>query len=203
MHLLGERSLGVLILVLLALLVAVKRVATGSVMDRPRGGPLVQAVNIFNLLFLLVVNPLAGALLVARRLAVSDPTHASATPQLVAVLEIGGLALYLAGVLLMASALLALGRNYQLGGCAPRPGDRLTREGPYRLVRHPMYLAAWCIALGLACLVQSWAVFGVFCIYVALVLALVPVEEKGLRAAYGERYAGFQQSTARLLPLIY
>ena len=58
-------------------------------------------------------------------------------------------------------------------------------DGPYRVVRHPMYSAALSIALGLACLIQSGACFAVFCIYLALILPLIPVEEaevaEGLR----------------------
>ena len=203
MHLLGERTLGVVILVLLGVLVTVKRVATGSVLDRPEGGLLVQVVNVFNLLFLLVVNPVAAILLIARRLAAADPTHVTVARPTLAVLEITGLILYVGGFLVMAAALLTLGENYQLGGCSPRPGDSLVRKGPYRLVRHPMYLAAWCICLGLSCLIQSWAAFGLFCVYVVLVLVLVPTEEEGLLNVYGEQYASFQQTTRRLVPFVY
>jgi protein-S-isoprenylcysteine O-methyltransferase Ste14 len=203
MHLLGERTLGVVILVLLGVLVTVKRVATGSALDRPKGGLLVQAVNVFNLFFLLVANPVAAVLLIARWLAVNDPTHATIADPALTILEITGLILYVAGFLLMAAAMLTLGENYQLGGCSPRPGDSLVGKGPYRLVRHPMYLAAWCISLGLSCLIQSWAAFGVFCVYVVLVLLLVPTEEKGLRNAYGEQYAALQRGTRRLIPFVY
>lgn len=58
MHLFDQRLLGILVLVLLGGLVVVKRMATGSVLDRPRGNFLIQLVNGFNLFFLLMVNPL-------------------------------------------------------------------------------------------------------------------------------------------------
>ncbi|MBE3134876.1 MAG: hypothetical protein IMZ55_15520, partial [Acidobacteria bacterium] len=54
MHLLDQEILGIAILCLLGMLVIVKQTATGSVLDRPRGDLLVQAVNVFNLFFLLV-----------------------------------------------------------------------------------------------------------------------------------------------------
>jgi protein-S-isoprenylcysteine O-methyltransferase Ste14 len=60
-----------------------------------------------------------------------------------------------------------------------------------------------CISLGLAWLTQSCAAFGVFCVYVVLILVLVPAEEEGLRRAYGEEYAALQRKTRRLLPLVY
>ncbi len=55
-----QRILGMAILFLLGMLVTVKRVATGSILDKPKGSLLTQFVNIFNLFFLLIVNPLAA-----------------------------------------------------------------------------------------------------------------------------------------------
>lgn len=103
----------------------------------------------------------------------------------------------------MAWALIRLGRNYQLGGSTPRSEDEMVRDGPYRLVRHPMYTAALSISLGLACLIQSWAFFGVFCIYLALILPLIAMEEDGLQKAYGERYDAYRRKTKRIIPFVY
>lgn len=204
MHLLDQRILGIVILFLLGMLVTVKQISTGSILDKPKGNLLVQVVNIFNLFFLLVVNPLAAVLLILRRLATTDPTHIVIdTPWILMVLEIAGLVMYVAGFLLMAWALITLGRHYQLGGSAPRSEDKLVGEGPYKLVRHPMYAAALGIAVGLACLSQSWAFFGVFCIYLALILPLISMEEDGLRKAYGEQYVTYLRKTRKLIPLIY
>ena len=204
MHLLDQRILGIGVLLLLGMLVVVKRAATGSILDQPKGDLMVQLVNIFNLFFLLVVNPLAAILLITRRLATIDPTHMTiAEPWILTVLELVGLVLYVIGYLLMAGALITLGRNYQLGGSAPRPEDTIVMGGPYRLVRHPMYTAALSISLGLACLIQSWAFFCVFCIYLVLIVLLIPVEEDGLRQAYGEQYVAYQQESRKLIPFVY
>jgi protein-S-isoprenylcysteine O-methyltransferase Ste14 len=204
MHLLGERTLGIVILLLLAGLVVVKRFATGSVLDRPRGGLLVQAVNVFNLFFLLVANPLAAVLLVTSRLATSDPTNFKlGAPGILVGVEIVGLALYVAGYFLMARALIVLARNYQLGGCAPRAADRMIVSGPYRLIRHPMYSAALSIALGLTCLIQSWAAASVLCVYLVLISLLIPLEEAGLQRAYGDAYVAYQRNSKKLIPLVY
>jgi protein-S-isoprenylcysteine O-methyltransferase Ste14 len=204
MHLFDQRLLGIAILFLLAMLITVKRVATGSIVDKPKGNLLVQLVNIFNLFFLLVVNPVAAVLLVARRLETIDPTHISIDePWLLVVLEIVGLMKYVLGYFLMAGALITLGRNYQLGGSAPRSEDEMVRDGAYKLVRHPMYTAALSISLGLACLIQSWAFFCVFCIYLGLILLMIPVEEKDLQKAYGERYRAYQKATRKLVPFVH
>ena len=107
------------------------------------------------------------------------------------------------GVLGIAILLITLGRNYQLGGTAPRSEDKIILDGPYKHVRHPMYAAALSISLGLACLSQSWACFGVFYVYFVLVLLLIPVEEEGLQRAYGEPYAVYRRTVKRLVPLLY
>jgi protein-S-isoprenylcysteine O-methyltransferase Ste14 len=204
MHVLDQRVLGVGILALLVMLVVVKRVRTGSVLDRPKGPLLVQLVNAFNLVFLLIVNPLAAVALILRRTETVDPTRVViGAPTLRMVVEIAGLTAYVLGFLLMAWALFSLGRNYQLGGSAPRADDAMVVRGPYRLVRHPMYTAALGIALGLSFLTQSLACFLVFCGYLVLILLLVPVEDEGLRQAYGERYVGYQRKTGRLLPWVF
>jgi len=203
MHLFDQRILGSAVLFLLCILVVVKQTATGSILDKPKGNLLVQLVNIFNLFFLLIVNPIAAIFLITRRLETIDPTHmAIEVPWLLMVLEIFGLALYAMGYLLMAWALIRLGSNYQLGGSSPRAEDRIVMDGPYRLIRHPMYTAALSISLGLACLIQSWAFFGVFCIYLALILLLIPREEIELRKAYGEQYVSYQQKTRKLVPFV-
>jgi protein-S-isoprenylcysteine O-methyltransferase Ste14 len=203
MHLLGQRTLGIIILSLLVALVLVKRVATGSVVEKPEGSLLVQLVNAFNLIFLLIVNPMVALALAFRRVETADPTHVViGAPGLLTALEIAGLALYVLAFLFMAWALMGLGRNYQLGGSAPRAGDAMVASGPYRLVRHPMYTAALSNALGLAFATQSAACLIMFCVYLVLILRLIPLEEEGLRQAYGERYVAYRRETGKLLPLV-
>lgn len=204
MHILDQSTLGIAILLLLALLVIVKRFATGSILDKPQGNFAVQIVNIFNLFFLLVVNPLAAVLLITGRIVSIDPSHITITAQwLVTLLEAVGLVLYVTGFFLMAWALNMLGRNYQLGGSVPRPEDKMILAGPYRLVRHPMYTAALSICLGLAFLLQLGLLIGIFVIYLALIISLIPIEENALRKAYGEQYQLYQQKTRKLIPFIY
>lgn len=203
MHLCDQRILGVAILFLLGFLVVVKRMATGSVLDRPKGNFLIQLVNSFNLFFLLIVNPLAAILLVTRHMEIIDPTRINIDePWIVLGLEIIGLVMVMIGYFLMARALITLGCNYQLGGSAPR-SDKMVIDGPYKLVRHPMYTAALSISLGLACLIQSWIFFYVFCIYLVLIIPLISVEEDGLRKAYGEQYRAYRQKAKKLIPFIY
>jgi protein-S-isoprenylcysteine O-methyltransferase Ste14 len=204
MHLFDERILGILILALLGAVVAVKQIATGSILDQPKGSFLVQLVNVFNLFFLLVVNPLAAVLAILRRLEWLDPSRVTiAIPWFLTALEMAGLVVYTAGFLLMVWALASLGRSYQLGGSDPRTGDRMVMAGPYRVIRHPMYAAALAISLGLACLTQALAFLAVFCIYLVLMLFLIPMEEAGLQTAYGDQYRAYQRRTKAVVPFLF
>jgi protein-S-isoprenylcysteine O-methyltransferase Ste14 len=202
MHILDQRTLGIVILLLLAVLVIIKKTVTGSILKgRPKSHLRTRLTHLFNLFFLLIVNPLAAILLISGHLETVDLTRLAINrPWLLMGVEIGGIGLYGMGFLLMAWALIRLGRNYQAGGSDPRACDGMVMGGPYRLVRHPMYAAALVISLGLACVVQSLALFSVFCIYLVLILLLIPAEEEGLRRAYGEQYVAYQQRVKRLFP---
>ena len=204
MYLIDQRILGLLILLLLSVLVITKQLTTGSILDKPKGRFLVQLVNIFNLFFLLVVNPLVAILLITQNLETFDLTRlAIENTGIVIILEVVGLVLYIMGYLLMAWALIRLRRNYQLGGSLPRSTDKLVIMGPYHFVRHPMYAAALYISLGLAFLTQSLACLAVFCIYFVLITLLIPLEEQGLHQAYGEGYGEYQHKVRKLIPFLY
>ena len=205
MHLLDQRTLGIVMLLLLGTLVILKQKATGSILrDKPKGNLWVWITHVFNLFFLLIANPLAGILLITRRLEGNDPTHLAVDlPWLLMGLEVGGMVLYVMGYFLMAWALVRLGSNYQVGGSAPRAADEMVMDGPYGVFRHPMYTAALCLSLGLACLIQSLACFSVFCVYIVLIILLIPVEEEGLRRAYGEQYIAYQQRVKRLVAIFF
>jgi protein-S-isoprenylcysteine O-methyltransferase Ste14 len=201
MHLINQRTLGILIIVLLGILVIIKRVATGSILEKPKGSIILWLVNIFNLLFLLIINPLAAILLIMEKMQSVDPNFLVIYSGLILLLvEIGGLIIYLSGFFLMAWALIRLGINYQLGGVDPRSSDKLVINGPYKFIRHPMYTAALCIALGLAFLIQSAACFATFCVYLLLIILLIPKEEESLVRAYGEPYKQYQQKVKKLVP---
>ncbi len=198
MAVLDRQVFGIVVLLLWAMLVLVKKFATGSLLgDKPAGGVGIWLVHIFNFSFLLVGNPVAAGLLILGR---TDTTKSSAES---AVIGTAGMLIAAAGYIVMGWSLLTLRRNYQVGGNAPRKSDKLFISGPYRIIRHPMYASAVCVALGLACLTRHPAFLLVFCTYVAIVLLLIPFEERALLRVYGGAYAAYQQRVKRLIPLLY
>lgn len=75
MHLLDQRILGIIMVFLLVTLVIVKRMATGSIFDKPGGNLVAKVASISNLFFLLIANLTAAVLLITRFLENIDPTH--------------------------------------------------------------------------------------------------------------------------------
>lgn len=67
-----------------------------------------------------------------------------------------GSALLLAGLVLAAAAARALGRALTPLP-SPRPGAPLSRRGPYRVVRHPIYTGLILLATGASLVGSPWA----------------------------------------------
>lgn len=81
----------------------------------------------------------------------------------------------------------------------PRSGARLITDGPYRWVRHPMYLGSLVIALG-ACVAgpQVWR-FAAWVILAVVLIAKARREERGLLAQFPE-YESYRRGRAFLIP---
>ena len=81
--------------------------------------------------------------------------------------------------------------------------EELTRDGPYRLVRHPLYLGSLLIGLGLVALAEHqliWlAAFGA--LYIGFYLPAMYVEELRLQSLFGAEYLEYMDEVPRLIPL--
>jgi protein-S-isoprenylcysteine O-methyltransferase Ste14 len=110
-----------------------------------------------------------------------------------------------AGALLGATGLLwwthrALGRNFS-GVLEIRKGHALVTRGPYRLVRHPMYLAFFVFGFGLLLLAANWLIAGAnLAVLTWMYLVRAPEEERMLAEHFGDAYSRYMQGTGRLLP---
>ena len=77
----------------------------------------------------------------------------------------------------------------------------LVTTGPYRLVRHPIYLGLSMLAMGEALAFASWpALLVVLAGIVPTFVWRASAEEKLLIATFGERYALYRKQTKMILP---
>jgi protein-S-isoprenylcysteine O-methyltransferase Ste14 len=84
----------------------------------------------------------------------------------------------------------------------PHPGGRLVPAGPYRVVRHPMYLGQLLIAVGApATLGCRWAFAVAFAAALVLVVRMEK-EEDALVRRYAE-YSTYRARAKRLLPFVF
>lgn len=76
-------------------------------------------------------------------------------------------------------------------------GREVTKSGPYRLVRHPLYAGSFVMGLGFA--IASWSAIVALLVLVYLVVSLtaaVRTEEADLRARFGSEYDRYQRGEA-------
>lgn len=113
--------------------------------------------------------------------------------------EWAGVVLQLCGTLWQFSSKLVLGRSF---GLLPAQRGLVTR-GPYRVVRHPIYLGYLVGHIGFLLANASWQNFAVLVLlYAAQVLRMQ--REEAVLARTSEEYRGYQQRVRwRLLPFVY
>ncbi|MCF7826853.1 MAG: hypothetical protein K9M55_11915 [Candidatus Marinimicrobia bacterium] len=183
---------GMIILVVSAIVGGIILLAPGSIrLQRPDCGWVGWTFNILNLLFFLVLIPLCGLMMV---LGIEIPfiicVKLPSTP-LNILFELVGLLLFLSGSLLLLWSRLSLRRSFRLAGVKPSQTDYLTLHGPYKLMRHPMYLSALLVLLGLSFILLSILVALMFFVMFWLIIKLIPEEEKQLDQAYPIAYAEY------------
>ena len=115
-------------------------------------------------------------------------------------LHVAGAALAVAGIAATLWAQLAMGTSWRIG-VDPDERTELVTDGPFALVRNPIFSAMIPTALGLTLLVPSVvALAGLVGLVVALELQVRVVEEPYLLRAQGEPYARYAERVGRFVP---
>lgn len=111
-----------------------------------------------------------------------------------------GAVLIFAGNLLFIWSHRALGRNWT-PFLEIRKGHTLVTDGPYRFVRHPMYVAIFLIGIGVSFVSANWIVALSYMLpLVILYLFRVSEEEKMMIEQFRDKYREYMLNTGRLVP---
>lgn len=103
----------------------------------------------------------------------------------------------LLGLALIATGLLL--RSWAAGVIVKR--EALATEGPYALVRHPLYLGSFLIALGLAQIMEDrLAIAATMILYWAIYLPVIRGEERALAQRFGVSWRDYNARTGMVLP---
>jgi methanethiol S-methyltransferase len=109
--------------------------------------------------------------------------------------------LQLAGVWLVAQSVAKIDA-LELAGIRPPAGGGLQTDGPYRLVRHPLYLGWMLIVFGAARMSGDRLAFAA--LTTAYLVIAISWEERSLTLSFGDEYVRYKALVRwRLIPFIY
>lgn len=80
---------------------------------------------------------------------------------------------------------------------ATTPIDEPVTRGPYRISRHPIYLSAFLMYLGIGIACASWIVLLCAVLWIVFFHIVVPTEERFLIEKYGDAYREYMNRTPR------
>lgn len=184
--------MGIILLLLSALMGGIIILAPGSIrLQRPDCGWVGWAFNIMNLLFFMILTPVCSLIMIFE-LRMPVLLCIPMTSNLLHLgIEILGAFIFFLGAILLFWSRISLRRSFRLGGVKPSSTDYLTMHGPYKIMRHPMYLAVLLVLSGLTLILLSVLMAIMFTIMVFLIIRLIPVEEEQLDQAYPVAYAEY------------
>jgi protein-S-isoprenylcysteine O-methyltransferase Ste14 len=100
--------------------------------------------------------------------------------------------------LIVGAAIAAVGEGLRIWAAGHvEKSLEVTRSGPYRLTRHPLYLGSSVIAVGIVVASASWIVAALVAIYLSTtIIAAIRAEEAHLREKFGFEYDAYASSAA-------
>jgi protein-S-isoprenylcysteine O-methyltransferase Ste14 len=163
-------------------------------------GPVQAGQSLGDRILLASVMATYAALIV---FSAADVWHLHLLPPLPSVIRVLGLAAFVVGTGIVHNALRANAFAVTVVRLQDERGQMVVREGPYGIVRHPMYAGLVPVMVGIAAWLGSAAGMIAAAVPTAILCARIVLEERVLRA----RLAGYEdyarQVRWRLLPGVW
>jgi len=113
-----------------------------------------------------------------------------------------GVLVYLLALAWVYWAFWTLGQQHS-GEVTIQEQHELITAGPYRWIRHPMYLGLIVFPLGAALVFGSWMGMALSLLLVGIFIWRIADEERLMRQEFGHRWDAYCQRTWRLVPFVY
>jgi len=114
-----------------------------------------------------------------------------------------GLAFYVGGIILRYTSTVLLGKYFSRDVRVEKD-QVLVSHGPYRILRHPLYLGLFLLVLGVPTFFQNPAVMTIAIFSMGRVLnGRMKIEEKNMESILGETYRDWKKKRYRFIPFIY
>jgi protein-S-isoprenylcysteine O-methyltransferase Ste14 len=117
-------------------------------------------------------------------------------------LNLAGLLSIVFGLILALAGAFTLRTNYS-STLVIREGHKLVVHGVYGVVRHPIYLGAILVALGMPIVTSSWVAIPPMLLLIPLFAYRMRIEERLLLQEFGDEYLKYMARTKRLVPFLY
>jgi protein-S-isoprenylcysteine O-methyltransferase Ste14 len=166
------------------------KAGTGEKLDRRQEG--------FSIMITLRLVGIAGGLGLIAYL-INPAWMAWAAVPLPVWLRWTGVGLALLGGLLLVWMFRTLGPNLT-DTVVTRKQHALVTTGPYRWVRHPLYLSVALATFGNSLVATNWFLFVAGCLVFLLLVTRTGKEEENLIARFGDDYRNYMQRTGRFFP---
>jgi protein-S-isoprenylcysteine O-methyltransferase Ste14 len=115
-----------------------------------------------------------------------------------------GFIIYIPTICLYLWGMVTLGRFFGVSttkGADLYSGHQLVKKGPYRFIRHPMYLAVMLAAMGAFMVFLTWAMV-IFLPMSSIVIRRASQEEELLAHEFGEEWQSYARQVPKWIPRI-
>jgi len=131
-------------------------------------------------------------------------TFISRNSQFATLIRILGLIIFQASVILFTWVHKVMRTNWTPVVCL-RKDHTLVTEGPFQIVRHPMYLSIFLMEVGMGLMSWNWLLFIFGCSsFMPFIFSRIPIEDKLLLETFGNQFTKYSTSVKyAIIPYIY
>jgi protein-S-isoprenylcysteine O-methyltransferase Ste14 len=122
------------------------------------------------------------------------------------ILDLAGLAVYLAGCAFVLWARRTLGKMWALSTSRDvklLDDHQIVQSGPYAFVRNPMYFGWWVAMFGLVLVYPTWVVLAFLFFSIVAFTGRARREDRALAERFGPAWDEYKKRTKFIIPYIY